>query len=613
MGDDTGGISLKWFRFNPRQMLGAFKKGMGLLVSGEVTVFRGHLQFVHPTVELLDPDVIDEIGAPGYVPTYSQVPGLGQRTVRKIVGNALELFAGRIPETLPPELCLKLSLPSKEGGLREIHFPPPHLEADRLISFRTPAFKREIFEEFFLMELGLALRRRFLKKEEGIPLSVGEEELARWKGLLPFSLTGAQQRVLGEVMADLGAPHPMSRLLQGDVGSGKTVIALLTALAAIHNGYQAALMAPTEILAEQHHLTARTLLAPFKIPIALLTSRLDPSERKRARGRIARGMFPLVIGTHALIAEGVSFRSLGVVIIDEQHRFGVLQRAALKEKGRSPHVLVMTATPIPRTLAMTLYGDLDLSIIDELPPGRQPIRTEICEEKKRPQLYRLIQEVLDRGEQGYVVYPLIEESENLAIRDATRMYGELKKIFPQTTLALLHGRTPSEEKESVMRSFKSGSIRLLVSTTVIEVGIDVPNATLMVVEHAERFGLSQLHQLRGRIGRGGKASLCLLVTATSRFDPAYRRLEVIAATEDGFRIAEEDLKIRGPGEFMGTRQSGLPELKVANLLRDYKILEAARREAFTWISKDPGLTLHPPLRQTLLRRWGERLPLAEIG
>ena len=453
-----------------------------------------------------------------------------------------------------------------------------------------------------------------MTRERGIGIDTAEERSGAWGEKLPFRLTAAQVRVLAEILKDLRGPHPMNRLLQGDVGSGKTVVALLAAMAAIEKGYQVAMMAPTEILAEQHHQTARRLLAPFKVPVAFLTGGLDAGERRRTYARIAKGMFPLVVGTHALISEGLEFKSLGLAIIDEQHRFGVLQRAALKEKGlSSPHILVMTATPIPRTLAMTIYGDLDLSVIDELPPGRQKIRTEVLEEKSRRLLYNLMGEVLRRGEQGYVVYPLIEESEKLTLRDATQMSEELSKIFPDLSVALLHGRTPPEQKESIMRSFKSGEIRLLVSTTVIEVGIDVPEAILMVIEHAERFGLSQLHQLRGRVGRGDKPSLCLLVTSLPKSNPGFRRLQVMCETQDGFRIAEEDLKIRGPGDFLGTRQSGLPELRVANLIRDYKILEIARREAFHWLEHDTDLKRHPPLCEHLMTKWGERLALADIG
>ena len=613
LGDDSGTISLKWFRFNPRRMMGAFKQGMGLIVSGEATSFRNEIQFIHPTLEIVDADVVDEIAAPGLVPVYSQVQGLGQKLLRKILVNSLALFQGKIEDPLPLEIREKFHLPDKESTYRNIHFPPGAASLEALLFHRTPAYKREIFEEFFFMELGLAMKRKTATREKGTAIEVSAEELRSWEGELPFRLTGAQGRVLNEIARDMSQPHPMNRLVQGDVGSGKTVVSLLAALAAIHKGYQVAMMAPTEILAEQHYRSAQTLLSAFKIPSALLTGSLDASEKKRAHGRIAKGLFPLVIGTHALISEGVVFKSLGLAIIDEQHRFGVLQRASLKEKGVNPHVLVMTATPIPRTLAMTIYGDLDLSVIDELPPGRQKIHTETVDEKSRRKLYNLIGEVLRRGEQGYVVYPLIEESEKLDLRDATRMVEELKSIFRDFQVALLHGKTPQDEKDSIMRSFKAGEIHLLVSTTVIEVGIDVSNATLMVVEHAERFGLSQLHQLRGRVGRGDKASLCLLVTALSKANPGYRRLEVLCETQDGFRIAEEDLKIRGPGDFLGTRQSGLPELRVANLIRDFKILEIARQEAFAWLEKDPQLTAHPPMKEILKRRWGEKLALADIG
>jgi ATP-dependent DNA helicase RecG len=613
LGDESGTISLKWFRFNPRQMMGSFHKGMGLVVSGEAASFRNQIQFIHPTLEIVDPDVVEEIAAPGIVPVYSQIQGMGQKLIRKVVGNCLHLFSDRIQDPLPPEIRERLHLPDKRTTLEEIHFPRESTSLEHLLNHRTPVFKREIFEEFFFMELGLALKRKTITREQGISIEVPEDRLAAWESQLPFRLTGAQGRVFREIARDLGGPHPMNRLVQGDVGSGKTVVALLAAMAAIEKGYQAALMAPTEILAEQHYRSAQKLFAPFKVPVALLTGSLEASEKKRAHGRIAKGYFPLVVGTHALVAEKLAFKSLGLVVIDEQHRFGVLQRAALKEKGQSPHVLVMTATPIPRTLAMTIYGDLDLSVIDEMPPGRQPIRTQLVGEKSRRQLYAAIGEILRRGDQGYVVYPLIEESEKLPLRDATRMYEEIRRVFPDRQVALLHGKTPQEEKEAVMRSFKAGDIHLLISTTVIEVGIDVPNATLMVVEHAERFGLSQLHQLRGRVGRGDKPSHCLLVTGLSSSNPGFRRLEVMCETNDGFKIAEEDLKIRGPGDFLGTRQSGLPELRVANLIRDYKILEVARAEAFAWLERDPALSLHPPVKETLRRRWGQKLALADIG
>ncbi len=616
LGDDSGAISLKWFRFNPRQMMGGFKKRMGLLVSGEVTEFRGVSQFIHPTVQVMDADVIDEIAAPGIVPVYSQINGLGQKILKKMIGNALELFEKspqEFQDPLPDSLRELLHLLNKMDSYREIHSPNLEEDLNKLANFRTPAFLREIFEEFFLMELGLAVKRKSAKKEAGIPLPVSETRAAEWKQSLPFRLTGAQERVFSEITDDLKGPYPMNRLLQGDVGSGKTAVCFLSALAAIENGYQVALMAPTEILAEQHFQNARTFFAPHKVPVSLLTGRMTPAEKKKGGRYLERGMVPFVVGTHALLSEGVKFKNLGLVIIDEQHRFGVLQRASLKEKGANPHILVMTATPIPRTLAMTIYGDLDLSVIDEMPPGRLPIQTELLPEKSRRLLYGRIGEILARGEQGYIVYPLVEESEKLALRDATQMYQELQSVFPKFTVALLHGRVSSDEKESVMRAFKSGEVQLLVSTTVIEVGIDVPNATLMVIEHADRFGLSQLHQLRGRVGRGAGASTCLLVGSGPPDGLGMKRLRILCESQDGFRIAEEDLKIRGPGEFLGTRQSGLPSLRIAHLLRDYKILERARKEAFLWIDQDPNLTQYPPLKKALFDRWGEKLALADVG
>ncbi|QQR80693.1 MAG: ATP-dependent DNA helicase RecG [Deltaproteobacteria bacterium] len=622
--DSTGAMSLKWFGFYQKQMMAMYKKGMVVIVSGTVTEFRKKIQMIHPIVQVIEDvsaddevkpeeDIEPTLKAPGIVPVYSQVAGIGTRSLRRIIARLLEPFVSLVPDPIPEDIRVKLNLIPKNEALLEVHHPSPETSAEDLEKFRTPAFRREIFEEFFLMEMGLALKRRSVKREAGTSIQVASENVDAWKQGLPFQLTGAQCRVLEEIFADIAQPHPMNRLIQGDVGSGKTVVAFLTALAAIENGFQVALMAPTEILAEQHYLNARKILGSFKLPMALLTSRLTPDEKRRAQARIKKGLFPLVIGTHALIAEKVSFPNLGMVIIDEQHRFGVLQRAALKEKGNHPHVLVMTATPIPRTLSMTIYGDLDLSVIDELPPGRQKIQTKIIGEKQRRGLYQFLKTRIEAGEQAYVVYPLVEESEKLDLKDATQMSEEIQRFLPEFRIGLLHGRTPPEEKETIMRSFKAGDIHLLVSTTVIEVGIDVPNATVMVIEHAERFGLSQLHQLRGRVGRGHQASYCLLMTPVGKTAPAYQRLQVMVETEDGFKIAEEDLRLRGPGDFLGTRQSGLPDLRIANLIRDYSILKEARKEAFAWIEKDPHLMMHPPLLDVLKRRWKEKLALADVG
>jgi ATP-dependent DNA helicase RecG len=422
--------------------------------------------------------------------------------------------------------------------------------------------------------------------------------------------------VLAEIFEDMRQPHPMNRLLQGDVGSGKTIVALLAMLLAIESGFQAAIMAPTEILAEQHYLTMYRLVAPLGVRVALLTSALKGARRRPLQEAISAGEVDLVIGTHALIQEGVAFKALGLAVIDEQHRFGVLQRATLKKKGYHADVLVMTATPIPRTLAMTVYGDLDVSVIDELPPGRLPVTTKLCYESRRSEAYDLMRRQLRQGRQVYVVYPLIEESEKVDLRAATDMAGHLQQeVFREFRVGLLHGRLKSDEKEEIMHAFAAGELPVLVSTTVIEVGVDVPNATVMLVEHAERFGLAQLHQLRGRVGRSQQQAYCLLMANYPMSEEAKQRLKVLAETYDGFTIAERDLEIRGPGEFLGTRQSGLPELRVAHLIRDQRVLSEARHAAFALIAKDPHLTLpeHTGLRQALMDRWRQKFELMHVG
>jgi ATP-dependent DNA helicase RecG len=429
-------------------------------------------------------------------------------------------------------------------------------------------------------------------------------------------LTSAQRRVLTEIKNDMMAPHPMHRLVQGDVGSGKTLVALMSALVAVENGYQVAIMTPTEILAEQHYLNLHRWCEELGVTVALITSGLKGKAKGAALEAIARGEKQIIIGTHAVIQERVEFHRLGLGIIDEQHRFGVLQRGLLKKKGTNPDILVMTAPPIPRTLAMTVFGDLSLSVIDELPPGRTPVETRICYESRRAQVYQLIRDEAAKGRQAYIIYPLVEESEKSELKAATQMAEHLQQdIFPDLRIALLHGRMKPEEKEAVMRSFNARETDILVATTVIEVGIDVPNATVMVIEHAERFGLSQLHQLRGRVGRGSGRSRCVLLTTGKLSEDGKKRLKVMEATSDGFRIAEADLEIRGPGDFLGTRQAGLPDFRVANILRDGRALEEARSEAFALVEQDPALSLpeHVRLREELARRWGGRLELAGIA
>jgi ATP-dependent DNA helicase RecG len=462
----------------------------------------------------------------------------------------------------------------------------------------------------------MALKKRGVALETGISFKTDGVLVKRLLNLLSFKLTHAQERVLSEIKEDLEKPHPMNRLIQGDVGSGKTIVALLTCLYVVECGYQAAIMAPTEVLAEQHFLNLHRWVESLGVKVALLTSSVKGSEREDLYQRIRNGDVQLVIGTHAVIQEAVEFNRLGLAIIDEQHKFGVVQRGLLKKKGGNPDVLVMTATPIPRTLAMTIYGDLDFSLIDEMPPGRMPVETKVFPESARAKVYRIVEEEVRKGRQAFVVYPLVEESEKLDLKDATRMAEHLQKeVFPEFRIGLLHGRMKSDEKEAIMMEFKEGRIQILVATTVIEVGIDIPNASVMVVEHAERFGLSQLHQLRGRIGRGRYPSKCILLAQYRSSEEAKVRLRAMEKTTDGFKIAEEDLALRGPGEFFGIRQSGLPDFRVAHIIRDTPILIEARKEAFRLIQEDPEL-IHPShagLKDILIKRWKGRMELATIG
>ena len=468
----------------------------------------------------------------------------------------------------------------------------------------------------FYLELGLALKRRGFTLAEGIAFEVNHKYTKPLLKLLPFSLTHAQRRVLSEIKEDMMAPFPMHRLIQGDVGCGKTMVALMAALVAVENGYQVAFMAPTEILAEQHFLTVNAWCESLGVKVVLLTASHKGKEREALLAQVTRGEAQIIIGTHAVIQDKVEFYRLGLGIIDEQHRFGVLQRGILKRKGENPDILVMTATPIPRTLAMTVFGDLSLSVIDELPPGRTPISTKVYAESRRKQIYGIVRDEVTSGRQAYIICPLVEESEKSDLKAAAQMAEELQSgAFPEFRVGLLHGRLKPEEKEAVMAAFKANEIHILVATTVIEVGIDVPNATVMVIEHAERFGLSQLHQLRGRVGRGSHSSHCLLIASDRLSDDGVKRLRVMEATTDGFRIAEADLEIRGPGDFLGTRQAGLPEFRVASLLKDGRILEEARREAFTLVERDPELKLpeHVSLKEEMVKRWGGRLELAGVA
>jgi ATP-dependent DNA helicase RecG len=516
------------------------------------------------------------------VPVYRKLGEFRTKRLREITHAVLsQLDDAAFDETLPAELISKRKLASRADAIRRIHFPTDDVPLAEYERARSPAHLRLIFEEFFWVALALAIRRgERVKEAKGAVIEIDERIRERMLSVLPFTLTGAQERAVTRILDDMQSDAPMNRLLQGDVGSGKTAVALLSMLAAMENGYQSALMVPTEILAEQHARNLKRLLAVTPYRVELLTGSLRATEKRRLHAALAAGEIHAAVGTHALIQESVSFSKLGLVVIDEQHRFGVLQRAALRERGYNPDVLVMTATPIPRSLAMTVYGDLDVSVIDELPPGRTPIKTVVVGEDKRAGVYKGVEREVRAGRQAYIVYPLVEESEKMDLKDATRMFEHLRdRVFPHFSVGLMHGKMKTAEKEEVMRRFVAGEVNVLVATTVVEVGVDVPNASVMVIEHAERFGLSQLHQLRGRVGRGTDASACVLMASDKQTSVARERLGIMEETNDGFRIAEKDLEIRGPGEVMGTRQSGVPTFRVGNLVRDLEILEEARREA----------------------------------
>jgi len=617
VGDGTGVITLKWFAGNERYLFDRFKKGKRLIFSGEVRWFNNQKEIHHPDVEMVDGDMEkDYLNFKRIVPIYSETEGLHQRTLRKLLKNILDGYASDLSSPIPQEILERQDLISFPEAFRRVHFPQEGESMEVLNDHRSDAHRRIIFDEFFFLELGLALKKKGMALETGISFKAEGSLPQKLLDQLSFQLTHAQKRVWDEIKEDLGNPHPMNRLVQGDVGSGKTVVALLASLYVIECGYQAAIMAPTEVLAEQHYLNLHRWVEPLGIKVVLLTSNVKGAEREDLYHQIQAGHVQLVIGTHAVIQEAVEFSRLGLAIIDEQHKFGVVQRGLLKKKGGNPDVLVMTATPIPRTLAMTIYGDLDVSVIDEMPPGRMPVETKVFPEPAREKVYRIVGEEVNKGRQAFIVYPLVEESEKLDLKDATRMAEHLQKdVFPQFQIGLLHGRMKSDEKEAIMMDFKEGKIQILVATTVIEVGIDIPNASVIVVEHAERFGLSQLHQLRGRIGRGHYPSKCILLAQYRSSEESRIRLQAMGRTNDGFQIAEEDLALRGPGDFFGIRQSGFPDFRVADLVRDTPILVEARKEAFQLVRKDPKLTdpANTSLRHVLMRRWKGRLELASIG
>jgi len=614
LGDETGSIAATYFQAGP-WLKGRFPVGKRLIVSGELRATPTGREMAHPEVEPLEDDEVSSLHFGRVVPIYPGFERHEQRSYRQLAARVVEGYAHLLEEPLPEDLRRRHGLLGLPEAIRRIHFPSDADALEDLEQHASDAHQRLAYDELFFLQLGMQLRRVGVKTEPGIAFEVSPARLARARAVLPFQLTRAQDRVVAQVAADMGRPDPMHRLIQGDVGSGKTAVAFAAAMLAMQDGYQVALMAPTEILAEQHLKNAERILGSHGITAGLISASGTAKEKRERRAAVASGKTRLAIGTHALIEGDTEFEALGLVIIDEQHRFGVIQRHALMSKGLRPDVLVMTATPIPRTLAMTLYGDLEVSVIDELPPGRTPIQTRVFSERQRARVYELIVAELRSGHQAYVVYPLVEESEKVDLADATRGVEQVSRAFPDHRVGLLHGRMTAAEKDAVMAEFRDGKIHVLVCTTVVEVGVDVPNASVMVIEHAERFGLSQLHQLRGRVGRGAAKSHCLLVSAQGRSEEAVERLSVMEKSSDGFVIAEKDLELRGPGEFLGTRQSGMPELAVANLARDVALLDLAQGEARAVVIADPKLELpaHRGLRKALEDRWEGRLALARVG
>jgi ATP-dependent DNA helicase RecG len=616
--DGSGTVHVRFFHGG--YLEGRLKEGQRLVLHGKVDqdLYRpGRLEMVNPQIEAVgsgDGSSADSTEVGRIVPIYEAIGSISSRMLRRIIYSVLADFDGNIFDPLSPEILERYRFPTRREAILYAHFPPKDVSIELLNNYRSPAHIRLIFEEFFYYQLALALRRQSDHRRLGIEMGVRQDKVrAALKRILPFKPTAAQKRVLAEIAADLERPYPMHRLLEGDVGSGKTIVALQAATIVIENGYQVALMAPTEILAAQHYFSARRIFEPTGYGVELIVSGRSRSTKAQAVARVGSAEAQLVVGTHALIENPVAFKKLGLVIVDEQHRFGVMQRKKLIEKGASPHVLVMTATPIPRTLALTLYGDLEISVIDEMPPGRTPIETRWSEEGQLPGVWEFLRREITRGRQAYVVYPVIDESKQ-ELKAATAEYERLaKNIFPQMRVGLLHGRLKNDEKDSVMQQFRHNEIQILVATTVIEVGVDVPNATLMVIEHADRFGLAQLHQLRGRIGRSAEKSRCILVARKNITGEARARIETMVATSNGFEIAEQDLKQRGPGEFFGTRQHGDASFSVAQPLRDREILELARREAFALAENAERAGELLARLESSSPAWRKRYQLASVG
>jgi ATP-dependent DNA helicase RecG len=608
-------LRAKWF--HGEYLAKTLEPGRRLALFGKVEFdsYSGELAMVHPEFELLtdeDDDAEAALHVGRVVPVYEAISKVNTRALRTIVHRALGQIAP-LEDRIPESIRQRFKLMDRWTAVREMHFPLADSDLRLLNAFRSPAQFRLIFEEFFWLECGLLVRRGKARQQVGIAFALNDRVRERIKTMLPFKPTGAQKKVLAEIASDMAAPRPMHRLLQGDVGSGKTIVAAEAAIIAIENGYQVAMLAPTEILAAQHYLYLKPLLSKLGYVVALLTGSFSDREKSQLKKLLAEGLVHVAVGTHALLEKDVEFRNLGLAVIDEQHRFGVMQRLGLAHKGMHPDVLVMTATPIPRTLALTIYGDLDVSVIDELPPGRKPIVTKHLTADQVERVYSFLKKQIAEGKQAYVVYPVIEESETQAMKAAEKMHAHLsREVFPDLTVGLLHGRLPAPEKEAAMEDFKQGRIHILVATTVIEVGVDVPNATVMVIEQAERFGLAQLHQLRGRVGRGAVQSYCILVTERVN-DAARERIRTMVDTTDGFKIAEMDLKLRGPGEFLGTRQSGLPSLRIANILRDQEILEIARNAAGEFIERPSSAAEFERAMEYVHGQWERRYGLVEVG
>jgi ATP-dependent DNA helicase RecG len=609
--DGSGSLRVAWL--NQPFLRDVFTRGQHVVLYGTVEVYgSAGLQLTNPQYEVLDDEDGETVHTGRIVPVYERTGAVTTKVQRNIVFHALERLPSGLPEPLPGDIATRLRLPSRHAALVATHFPPEQTSIEALNRFETAAQRRLIFEEAFLFQMGVVARRRFASAEPKTgTIRVDDRIRESARRVLPFRLTAGQRQSLKEIVEDLQRPHPMNRLLQGDVGAGKTIVALLAALVAMENGQQVAFMAPIEILAEQHFSSISRLLQPSRFRVGLLTGSTAGPARREKLSEIAAGTVHLVVGTHALVQSDVEFHRLGLVVIDEQHRFGVLQRATLRAKGLHPDVLVMTATPIPRTLALTLYGDLDVSVIRDSPPGRLPVKTLAKPESRRDDMYAFVRGELDAGRQAFVIYPLVEESAKVDLKAASAMADHLAtEVFPAYRVGLLHGRMKGEAKDRIMKAFAAGELQILVSTTVVEVGMDVPNASVMVVEHAERFGLSQLHQLRGRVGRDRHQSYCFLIYQSPLSDDARERLRAMTDTTDGFEIAEHDLRLRGPGDFFGTRQAGVPTFRMIDLSRDREVLELAQHEASRWMDE-----ARPPsaVIEQMLESWEMRFKLMEVG